>query len=868
MILAACTATACSPLTALNSLELLLSTAGGVPVERLNEPITVGVPFPRSWCRDVDELSLVTAEGVSVPLQLRVLDRWSDGSVRWALCDFAASAPGGRSTYRLERRKPLVRKSGSLDVAVAIAEKRASIGTSAARFELRADGALECHQSGSDAPTISEFQIVDAAGGPMPIWVEAITHDEPGFLRTSVLVTAAVGSVDRPLRLFVRYHFYAGSPVVRIQTTLRNTARAEHAGGFWDLGDPASRQIKDFAFGISLPSTGGSWQAMCSSAPSQPLRPCALPFELYQDSSGGENWQSSNHLNRNRAVPTTFRGYRMREGTGETRGLRATPVVSLHGRAGSVAIAQRQFWERFPRAIEATGENLVLRFLPGQFADTHELQGGEQISEELVVSFGKDEISDVPLDWVRNPMRAQADPGWYAAAEAMPHLTPSSGDTNQAYLSLVNAALEGNNTFEVKRERIDEYGWRHFGDMYGDHEAVHHQGTSPLISHYNNQYDALAGLVCQFFRTGDRRWFALADDLARHVVDIDIYHTAQDKAAYNHGLFWHTAHHADADLATHRTYASASTGGSGGPSSEHNYNTGLTLYYFLTGDARARDAAIELADWAIDMDDGSKTPLRWLSRGPTGLASMTGSPTYHGPGRGPANSIVSLLNAFRLSGEPKYLAKAEALMRRCVNPADDLPSLNLLDGDRRWFYTVFLQAVGRYLDFKTERGEIDEGYAYAQATLLHYARWMAEHEYPYLDKPEILEHPTETWAAQDMRKCEVFQYAAKHATPAGRERFLERARFFFDYSVSTLTKMETSSFTRPTVIMLTNGYSRAYFQKAAAAPPVAPATSVDFGPPMRFRTQKEAALRRLIALAALGAAAAAGALLWLLRISG
>jgi hypothetical protein len=381
------------------------------------------------------------------------------------------------------------------------------------------------------------------------------------------------------------------------------------------------------------------------------------------------------------------------------------------------------------------------------------------------------------------------------------------------------------------------------------------------VSHYNNQYDPVAGFAYQFLRSADLRWLRHMDELAKHVIDIDIYHTTQDKAAYNHGLFWHTAHHADADLATHRTYARASTGGSGGPSSEHNYNTGLTLYYFLTGDTRARDAAIELADWAIDMDDGSKTPLRWLSRGPTGLASATGSFTYHGPGRGPGNSIVSLLNAFRLTGAPKYLEKAEALIRRCVHPSDDIPALNLLDADRRWFYTVFLQALGRYLDIKTERGEIDDAYVYAKATLLHYARWMADHEYPYLDKPAILEHPTETWAAQDMRKCEVFQYAAKHEPGADRERFLERARFFFDYSVSTLAKMDTSGFTRPTVIMLTNGYSRAYFQQTAdSIEPVADTTLADFGRPMRFRTQKEVAVRRL-AITGVIAAIAFGTLL-------
>ena len=39
----------------------------------------------------------------------------------------------------------------------------------------------------------------------------------------------------------------------------------------------------------------------------------------------------------------------------------------------------------------------------------------------------------------------------------------------------------------------------------------------------------------------------MADELAQHVVDIDVYHTTKDKSAYNGGLFWHTYHYGDAD---------------------------------------------------------------------------------------------------------------------------------------------------------------------------------------------------------------------------------------------------------------------------------------------------------------------------------
>ena len=250
-------------------------------------------------------------------------------------------------------------------------------------------------------------------------------------------------------------------------------------------------------------------------------------------------------------------------------------------------------------------------------------------------------------------------------------------------------------------------------------------------------------------------------DLAAHVADIDIYHCSEDRAAYNHGLFWHTSHYADAQTATHRSYSRRAGGASGGPSNEHNYTTGLLLHYFLTGCERSREAVLDLAGWVLDMDDGAKGRFRWIDRGDTGLASATRDPDYHGPGRGAAYSINALLDAHRLTGASRYLQKAERLVERCVHPADNPQALGLLDAERRWSYTVFLQVLGKYLEHRAELGLLDREFEYARTALATYATWMAEHERPYLDHPERLEYPTETWAAQDMRKAAVFEFAAR-----------------------------------------------------------------------------------------------------------
>ena len=380
----------------------------------------------------------------------------------------------------------------------------------------------------------------------------------------------------------------------------------------------------------------------------------------------------------------------------------------------------------------------------------------------------------------------------------------------------------------------------------------------------------VGGLGVQFLRSADGRWHRHMRQLARHVTDIDLYHTERDKSAYSGGMFWHTVHYIDAGLSTHRSYPAAEGVPGGGPSTGHLYSEGLRLHHLLTGDPDSRDAVIQLGEYVIHADDGGRTIFRFLDRGPTGHVSNSGFDDYHGPGRSGANAIAALVAAHRVTGEARFLDKAEQLVRRCIHPTDDIDTLDLLDADRKWFYTMFLQSLGAYLDYKIELDQLDERYAYGRAALLHYATWAADHEYPYLEKPEILEFPTETWAAQDMRKSEMFRFAARHASPELRSRLLERARYFFDASVERLTREKTRGYARPLALMLSNGWRQAWFDRNPVEPAPAPATApADFGEPQLFVSQKRRAIgraKRLVvgawALAVLGLGVTALVLWW------
>jgi hypothetical protein len=843
-----------------------LSFSTACPIEaRRGEPVSCGIPWPRGVLTDPARLWLSDSRGQAAVLQSRVLDRWPDGSVRWLLLDWQATDLGGTTATLFAPGPPGMPVGSRLKVERPTGE--IVIDTGAARFRLRSGGrfpfeSVTVANAEMIDPSRSGFRVEDDKGGRHAPVADEMTVEADGPVRATVHMKGKLAAKGENLADFgLRLHFFAASATVRFVLTIANARKAEHPGGLWGLGNGGSVYLRDASFAFALPIAFDQSVARASAEIDQPLEASALPVEIYQDSSGGENWKGSNHINRRREIPNTFRGYRLRAGRKERTGLRASPILELTRGSRVVAATIPYFWQDFPKALEADEGTLTLRLFPRQYADAHELQGGEQKTHTFYVAFAPDSVSPQPLDWCRNPLLPHATPAWYCDSGALPYLTPRDQDPHAEYLRLVDAAIEGSDTFEHKREVVDEYGWRHFGDIYGDHEGIGHTAPTALVSHYNNQYDPVAGFAYQFLRSGDGRWWRHMCELARHVVDIDIYNTDQDKAAYNHGLFWHTYHYVDADTANHRTYpkAHAAKVHGGGPANEQNYAAGLTLHHFLSGDPASREAALGLARWVIDMDDGSKSRFRWLASGPTGLASKSRSEDYHGPGRGSANSVAVLLEAHRLSGEERFLAKAEALIRRVIHPADNVPGRKLLDAENRWFYVMFLQSLGRYLDYKAELGQLDERYAYGRASLLHYARWMADNEYPYLDKPEILEYPNETWAGQDMRKSDVFKYAALHAEGAERARFLERAEFFFRYSVSKLTEMPTRTLARPVVLMLSFGFMQAWFAKnpEAAAPP--PGVAVrDFGRPEVFVPQKIRAKRRFLLLAAAAAAFLAG----------
>lgn len=798
---------------------------GKKAVKRSMEPVSVGYPFRKGQLQNINDISLSDSRGSEIDVQAAAISFWTDGSIKWALLDFQPSVEGGEEkSYSVS----LSNKSSLEQNGIIIGEEggKLTINTGIGLFEISNKSFINAYIVNGETLVQGEqlkLKLIGVDGNEYFPENTGISIESGGKLRSTIKMTSEIILPNGyPLRLITMLHFFYEKSYVKAEITIHNPGPAKHDEGLWDLGDKGSVYFKGLLLSLpvmeGLPGSiryrdkeDGSLQEFSGDK-----------FSIYQESSGGDNWSSVNHINREGKIPLTFKGYKISgDGREISSGDRATPIISVNNGEKGIAVAIREFWQNFPKSIDVEKNTINVSLFPVQFPDDFELQGGEQKTHSLYIDFSADAHA---LNWVHDPLVPAISPEWIEETGVLPYFYGASRYVNEDFELLTSRAVEGENSFFERREIIDEYGWRNFGELYADHETMEHKDRNIFISHYNNQYDFIYSAFRQYLSKGDERWFELMSDLARHVIDIDIYHTDKDRAEYNQGLFWHTNHYLDAATSTHRSFSKAHKAFinpafcGGGPGLEHNYTAGLTCYSLFTGDDRAREAVLGIAHWVSNNLEPTslvgtlfnlrrkKATLNQVLKGEkirSDLYPFT---------RGSGNSINALLDAFSLTGDRKYLDKSELIIKGCIHPADNIESRGLLNAEACWSYTVCLQAIGKYLDTKVELAEQDETFCYARDALLHYARWMLENEFPYLDKSEELEYPNETWSGQDLRKSCVFYFAAKYSADDDQKAFLKKAGYFYEDAMKRLKGFKTSSLTRPIVLILQNGPMHGYFQ--------------------------------------------------------
>ncbi|WP_207613360.1 hypothetical protein [Alteromonas sp. 5E99-2] len=558
------------------------------------------------------------------------------------------------------------------------------------------------------------------------------------------------------LHLFAHLSICIESGDVTLSCTIRNPKASQHENGKWDLGDIASTYLKAL-----------HWHAELTDA--EPVADVTLIDKahritavknctVHQASSGERNWAAPIHVNKNNKVDLPFKGYQVIvEDDLILAGQHAEPTLSFGSKENGKTLVIKDFWQNFPSSLSKQNNAIYVSLLGALQSPETELQPGEQKTREWSITHSSNvtaaeiEVSLHP-DYIAN------------TGAVFSHL---DSKYHNVFDDLIHQGLDGNSNFLSKRVKSDSYGWRHFGELYADHETALTPDDSFFVSHYNNQYDPIYGMLLQWFKTSDKRWFDLADQLAKHVCDIDIYHTNLDKPEYNGGLFWHTDHYVQAYTATHRTYSKLQPSdvyedhaGGGGPGGQHCYTQGLTLHYLLTGYTPSYQASLKLSKWIETLYEGDNTfvalALSIKNRHRADLKQLTSG--QYPLDRGTGNYIQAMLDRYELTGKQSLLFKVQHIICSTISNEDNIADRDFSNVENTWFYTVFLQAVCRYLYISSNEKNLYEINRHILSSLLHYGAWMIGNEYLYLDKPDILEFPNQTWTAQDLRKLCILQF--------------------------------------------------------------------------------------------------------------
>jgi len=819
------------PDTSLEKMQITFTEDSGI--KRDHEPVSFGMPFFCGQVKTLDTFSMVDAAGRQVDTCFTILAYWHDKSIKWAVVDMQVSVdPFESIVFRLERKNTLQPLSCTSPVSLSESHGILTVDTGQASFEMDISKNLSLFNrmslnSGSALTSCyTSIVLTDQKGFSLTPHIHSwgVEYDTP--LRKTVCLKGRFGSKEN-IKFACRTHFYANKSHVKVDFSIVNDRPAFHPGGAWDLGDKNAFLFKELKMDFQLKSPCELFSFYTENLLTHPTQ-CIGQSDvcIYQGSSGGKNWDSPNHVNRDGKNPLAFQGFQVFKARDIVQsGLRSLPLLGLGDASTRVFCFVENFWQNFPKALSTQKKSLSIQLFPCQFTDVFELQPGEQKTHTFYFGMDEHSTNETPLRWVIAPLNAEISTSIYHGCMLRPGPVPKSQNSEDMalYDLLVEAAMVGERSFEHKNEQIDEYGWRNFGDVFADHEAVFAEDSRIFVSHYNNQYDIIKGAVIQYMRSGSRDWFDLARQMADHVSDIDIYHASEDKYQFNNGMFWHTDHHLEAFTSTHRTISIQHKGlkseGSfgGGPAPDHNYTTGFLYLYWLTGDLRYKEALLALTSNIIQCINSPETicelSFQFLrnffnkrGQGINDLGSNYGSVyRYDGPGRASGNSLNTLLDAWQLTADPRYVEIAECLIYKCISMEDDFERMELLNAELRWMYTIFLQALGKYLDLKKSMEQYDDPFYYARNAFIHYAKWMADNEYPYLEKPETLEFPNETWAAQDIRKADIFAIAVTYAPLALKPIFSEKSQFFFHHSLSELKNFDTQSFTRPLAILMTNG---------------------------------------------------------------
>lgn len=685
--------------TASSALEISLTITERAGIDRVSNYVNAGIPFPKGAVHDVNSLGLFTDDGKAIPAAFVVRQSWlEDKSIRWATVHFLADVLArGTKKYVL---RDTGRVAPNFPIKVDTQQDTIIVDTGAIKFKITkkpfnlfdeiwyspsSDGkyGMPILQSGKAHLVANiasgSYKVVnkkasvanagESSNNTFHVRTLEVEENSPGRVVVKITGQLEDKNANPTLDFVARVYALSASSAIRVSFSLIN-----RTGKKWEEFHGVNE------LSLYLPVT------------------IASPLKYTVSQSEGDDLSGTLGADEKLKLLQPYSEHYFVSGIIEKQGkaksilTRRLGWADITGATVGVCAGIRYFWQMHPKAITLDGNGTIgIHIVPLQEkpvdvpkgitsqADTRiDFFTGAARTHEFLIAFHRPDVNPASAAMaVVDPLLAVCSTSWYCQNTRVEGLLWDSNVENfkveyreliseyQKKIDLVFNESAGTARRGGKRG-TEEYGFFSFG---AGTESKGEGFISPndwLNTRWDgNYYDFPRAVLVNFWRTGELRYWDVAQDSALHLADVDIAHYNPSNPKLN-GI-----EHTCPNRGHFRQWWGGEPFGVSG-NMDSTKSESLYDLYHMTGDAWFLDCALLVAQYSMNHTGGS---LRAI-----------------------ANRAKNLIEAYEQTGEKNYLDEAIKWLEKTLVPRGSDKAW-----DQNWMYGMASEVL---MDIYRKTGNI------------------------------------------------------------------------------------------------------------------------------------------------------------------
>ncbi|MBL7069001.1 MAG: hypothetical protein ISS34_04015 [Candidatus Omnitrophica bacterium] len=590
-----------------------------LPVQFKDFTFSGGVPFGFGELKNLDNAILLDRAGNEIPFQARVLSRWPDKSIKWALIDMKTTVDAtDRPLYWFKYKEETKKRKQNSRLTVKESRSEVIVNTGPMRFIVNKKNFYPFEKIWMDKNRDGKFdrgEIISEKGDMVLVhrgreYFSSLDPnyelkiEEEGPLKISLKAKGWFTSKrgKKFCQFIVRIYAKEGSSSIKMQHTFVYTGYPENKYHYLYKGKRLPKNETIDAIYITTPiDVKGPWQVSFVADDKLMQSDLKKTVDLYQ--SGSKRYSVKED---NRSVH---------------EGGRMQGWVDISGTNEGVSLGIKNFWQQFPKmfSIDKEARQLITYIWPKEageldFKTTQAAEGPNAVARgsafgiakthELFYHFhngdfsnsdAKDAVITLAADIFVTP-----HPKWTAATKVLGKVREYDNRIKPA-----EEFLERIFNWSLRQcDAFDWYGMIDFGDTLswyrkdGYDKSYSDWGWHPEGRWGWFNCEAVGthtGALVQFLRTGDYKYFYFGGNLSRHMMDIDTCH--YNTVANDRRLKKRIPDDYSRIGSMHRH--NGDHWGGRNEEASHTNVYGLALYYYVTGDLRAKDVIEEIGQFFL-----------------------------------------------------------------------------------------------------------------------------------------------------------------------------------------------------------------------------------------------------------------------------